>query len=134
MSNQVITYIMIGSLAAMLVVIFVYVLLSKKMQKSEYKQIQKLQKGTKENKFSTEVLFQKLYLSYIKIPFLKRYVLKLRRRLEIINIDDEYNTRKQTAKILTRTLAILTPVVVVTIIISFNFYLLKLILKYHITF
>ena len=71
MSNQVITYIMIGSLAAMLVVIFVYVLLSKKMQKSEYKQIQKLQKGTKENKFSTEVLFQKLYLSYIKIPFLK---------------------------------------------------------------
>ncbi len=128
MNTNMLYYLMGGSLGAMVIIIIVYVLLSKKMQKSEYKQIQKLQKGTKENKFSTEVLLQKLYITYIKVPFLKRYILKLRRRLEIINIDDEYNTRKDAAKILTRTLALLLPVVVLTIIITSSNYLLMFIL------
>ena len=128
MDNNIIYYMMGGSLAAFVLIIIIYVILSKKMQKSEYKQIQKLQQGTKENKFSSEVLLQKLYLTYIKIPFLKRYVLKLRRRLEIINIDDEYNTRKGTAKILTRTLVIIVPIIVVTIIITSSNYLLMFIL------
>ena len=128
MDTNILYYLMGGSLGAMVLIIIVYAILSKKMQKSEYKQIQKLQKGTKDNNFSTEVLLQKLYLTYIRVPFLKRYVLKLRRRLEIINIDDEYNTRKDTAKILTRTLAILLPIIVVTIVITSSNYLLMFIL------
>jgi len=127
-SNQVIFYIMGGSAAAFIVILILYIILSKKMQKSEYKQIQRLQEGTKENRFSTEILFQKLYLTYIKIPFIKRYALKIRRRLEIINIDDEYNTRKGTAKILTKTLAILVPIIVLTIFITSSNYLLMFIL------
>ena len=91
-------YIMGGAAAAFVLIIIAYVILSKKMQKSEYKQIQRLQEGTKVNTFSTEILFQKLYLTYTKIPFIKRYALKIRRRLEIINIDVEYNTRKGTVK------------------------------------
>ena len=59
------------------------------MQKSEYKKIQKLQRGTKTSGFSSEILYQKLYITYVRIPFLKRYILKLRRRLEILNIDYE---------------------------------------------
>ena len=118
MSNNMIYYVMGGTVAAFVVIIIAYVILSKKMQKSEYKRIQKLQQGTKESNFSTEILFQKLYLTYIKIPFLKRYVLKLRRRLEIINIDDEYITRKESAKILTKALAVIAPVMVITIIIT----------------
>ena len=128
MSNQVIFYTMGGSAAAFIVILILYIILSKKMQKSEYKQIQRLQEGTKENRFSTEILFQKLYLTYIKIPFIKRYALKIRRRLEIINIDDEYNTRKGTAKILTKTLAILVPIIVLTIFITSSNYLLMFIL------
>ena len=88
---------------AFVIIALIYYVLSKKMQTSEYKKFKRLQEGTKEKSFSTEVLFQKLYLTYIKIPFIKRYVLKIRRRLEIINIDDEYNTRRKgTAKILTK--------------------------------
>ena len=121
-------YLMGGLAAAFVIIVLIYVVLSKKMQKSEYKRIQQLQQGTKENKFSSEVLFQKLYLTYIKIPFIKRYVLKIRRRLEIINIDDEYNTRKGTAKILTKALAILVPLIVVTIVITSSNYLLMFIL------
>ena len=117
-----------GSAAAFVIVILVYIVISKKMQKSEYRRIQQLQKGTKENNFSTEVLFQKLYLTYIKIPFIKRYVLKIRRRLEIINIDDEYNTRKGTAKILTKALVILVPLIVITMVITSSNYLLMFIL------
>ena len=50
MSNQVIFYIMGGSAAAFIVILILYIILSKKMQKSEYKQIQRLQEGTKENR------------------------------------------------------------------------------------
>ncbi len=121
-------YIMGGSAAAFVLIIIIYVILSKKMQKSEYKQIQRLQQGTKVNTFSTEILFQKLYITYTKIPFIKRYALKIRRRLEIINIDDEYNTRKGTAKILTKTLAILVPIMIITIMITSSNYLLMTIL------
>ena len=94
MDNNMIFYIMGGSAGLFVLIVLMYFILSKKMQKSEYKRIQQLQQGTKENRFSLEILYQKLYLTYIKIPVLKRYVMKLRRRLEIINIDDEYNTRK----------------------------------------
>ena len=128
MSNQMILYIMGGSAVTLVIIVLIYFILSKKMQGSEYRKIQKLQQGTKQKSCSTEVLFQKLYLTYIKIPFIKRYALKIRRRLEIINIDDEYNTRKGTAKILTRTLAIVVPVMILTIMISSKNFLLMFIL------
>lgn len=128
MSNQMILYIMGGSAVTLVIIVLIYFILSKKMQGSEYRKIQKLQQGTKQKSFSTEVLFQKLYLTYIKIPFIKRYALKIRRRLEIINIDDEYNTRKGTAKILTRTLAIVVSVMILTIMISSKNFLLMFIL------
>ncbi len=121
-------YIMGGSAGLFVLILIAYIMLSKKMQKSEYKKIQELQQGTKENRFSAEILFQKLYLIYIKIPFLKRYLVKVRRRLEIVNIDDEYNTRKGTAKVLTKALVILIPLFLGTISMSSSNYLLMFIL------
>lgn len=121
-------YIMGGSAGLFVLILIAYIMLSKKMQKSEYKKIQELQQGTKENRFSAEILFQKLYLIYIKIPFLKRYLVKVRRRLEIVNIDDEYNTRKGTAKVLTKALVILIPLFLGTIWMSSSNYLLMFIL------
>ena len=128
MSNQILFYIMGGAVGVLAIIGVIYYMLSKKMQKSEYKKIQKLQQGTKEKSFSTEVLYQKLYITYVKIPFIKRYILKLRRRLEIINIDDEYNTRKDAAKILTRALLIVIPLLILTIMITKNNYLVMFIL------
>ena len=128
MSNQIIFYIMGGSVAILVIIVLAYYILSKKMQKSEYKQIRKLQQGTKEKSFSTEILYQRLYITYARIPFLKRYILKLRRRLEIINIDDEYNTRKDSARILTKALAIVIPTAILTILITSSNFLLMVIL------
>ena len=128
MSNQIIYIMMGGSAGLFVLIILAYYLLSKKMQKSEYKKIQKLQQGTKTNSFSTEILFQKLYLFHRKIPFLKRYILKLRRKLEIINIQDEYATRRDSAKIITKSLVILLPIVILTILLTKTNYLLMFIL------
>ncbi len=128
MSNQVIFIIMGVSVALMAIIGIAYYIMSKKMQKSEYKKIQKLQKGTKANAFSTEIMYQKLYLTYSRIPFIKRYILKLRRKLEILNIDDEYVTRRDAAKIMTKALAILIPLIIITIVVTKNNYLLMFIL------
>lgn len=127
-STQLIMYIMAGSAGLFIMIVIAYYMLRKRMQSSEYKKIIELQQGTKSSKYSSEVLFQKLYLTYTKIPILKRYILKLRRRLEIINVDDEYVTRRDAAKMLTKTLAILVPLVVITILITHSNILLMSIL------
>ena len=98
------------------------------MNKSEYRQMKKLQEGTKADTFSLEILYQRLYLTYIKTPFIKRYIYKLRRRLEILNIDDEYTTRKDSARILTNAILILIPVTLITILITHSNILLMSIL------
>ena len=128
MSNQTIYIVMGISVALIAVIGIVYYIMSKKMQKSEYKQIQKLQKGTKTSTFSAEVIYQKLYLVYSRTPFIKRYILKLRRRLEILNIDDEYITRRDSAKIMTKALVVLIPLIILTILMTKSNYLLMFIL------
>lgn len=128
MSNQVIFIIMGLSVALMVVIGIAYYIMNKKMQKSEYKKIQNLQRGTKASAFSSEIMYQKLYIIFSRVPFVKRYVLKLRRRLEILNIDDEYITRRDVAKILTKALVILIPLIIITILVTKSNYLLMFIL------
>ena len=120
MSNQMFMYLLIGVGVLFAVIVAAYLIISKKMNNSEAKQIQRLREGTQEKTHSSEVLYQKLYVRYLKIPFLKRYLLKLRRRLQIINVDDEYLTRKQSAKILTNTLLIIIPLTIAIIALTHN--------------
>ena len=128
MSNQILFIIMGIATGAIVLMGIIYLILNKKMQKSEYRKIQKLQQGTKSSGFSTEILFQRLYLTYRSIPLLKRYILKLRRKLEILNIDDEYATRRDSAKIITKALAILLPLAIATIFFTRTNFLLMFIL------
>ena len=122
-NNDLLKYMIIGVGAIFAVIVIVYLVLNKKMQKSDYQQIKKLRRGTESNKFSFEVLYQKLYITYSKIPFIKTYILKLRRRLEILNVDDEYATRRDSAKILTIVLLIMLPIITVSIILAHTNYL-----------
>ena len=128
MSTEMLKYIMMGTGILFAIIIVAYLILNKKMQKSEYRQMKKLQEGTKASSFSMDIMYQKLYITYMKIPFIKRYLYKLRRRLEILNIDDEYTTRKDSARILTKAIIILIPVVTLTIIITHSNTLLMCIL------
>lgn len=120
MSNDMLLYLMIGVGVLFAVIVIAFLIIKKKSGSSERAQIQKLREGTKEKSFSTEVLYQKLYVIYLKTPFFKRYLLKLRRRLAIINVDDEYLTRRQASKILTNTILIVIPLAIVIIAITHN--------------
>ena len=123
-----ITYIIIIAGVAFAGVIIAYLILMKKMGKTEYMQMKKLQEGTKADSFSMDILYQKLYIKYAKAPFIKRYIYKLRRRLEIINLDDEYTTRKESARIITKAIIIFLVVSALTILITKNNLLLMSIL------
>lgn len=124
MQTQTLYYLIYGAIGIFVVVVIAYFVLSKFMKKSDYQKIKSLKQGTESNGFSLEVLYQKLYITYSKIPFVKGYILKLRRKLEIIDVEDEYSTRRDAAKILTRAFLILIPVVTATIAITHNNYLL----------
>ena len=118
MNSDMLLYLVVGAGALFLFIVIAYLIIKNRNQNSEIAQIRKLQQGTKEKSFSLEILYQKLYVFYLKTPFLKRYLLKLRRRLVIINVEDEYLTRKQASKILTNTLLIVIPLAIVIIIIT----------------
>ena len=128
MSNQIILYIMGGSVGLLVILVAVYFILNKKNNSDDRKYLKELRQGTKENKYSSEVIYQKLYLKYIKIPLLNRYLLKLRRRLEVINIQDEYQTRRQASQILTRALLIIIPLTLLIILVAHSDTLLLCIL------
>lgn len=133
MSSNILLYIIIGAGGVFVAIVIAYLILSKMMQKSEYQQIRKLRKDTEAKQFSTEVIYQKLYITYSKLPFLKAYILKLRRRLEILNVEDEYATRRGSAKILSTALLIFFPVLTLTIILTHsNFLLLSILVIFEI--
>ena len=116
--NDMILYLMAAAGGLLLLVVIAYLIISKKTNTKEMKQLRQLRQGTKERTFSMEIMYQRLYLIYIRVPFLKRYVMKLRRRLEIINIEDEYVTRKQTAASITKALLVAVPFTVFVIIFT----------------
>lgn len=118
MSNQVLFYIMGISGGLFVFVIIAYFIMQKMLNKGDIKRIRQLREGTKEKKFTSDILYQKLYIYFIRIPFLNRYVRKLRRKLEIINVDDEYLTRKQTAKIILKAMLIIIPLTISIIVLT----------------
>ena len=128
MSTQMLKYIMIGTAVLFAIVIVIYFVLMKIMGKSEYAKMKKLQEGTKADSFSADIMYQRIYITLTKTPFLKRYLSKLRRRLEIVNIDDEYSTRKESARILTFAFLIFLAIALVTILITHSNWLLMSIL------
>lgn len=121
MSSDLLLYIVGGAGALFVIVLIAFLILRQVMNKSgDMVKIRQLQKGTKENKFSWEIMSQKLYLIYNKIPIVKRYLRKLRRRLEIINLEDEYLIRIQVAKILTKSLLVIIPATILIILLTKN--------------
>ena len=112
MSNQILYYIMgiIGGLFALIVI--AYLVIRSKTNKGDMKKIRQLREGT------SDVIYQKLYNFYTSVPVFKRYVLKIRRKLEIIHMQDEYKTRRQASKIITQALCIIIPVTIAVIVFA----------------
>ena len=129
MSNQILYYIMgiAGGLFALIVI--AYFVIRAKTNTGDMKRIRQLREGTKQNKYSMDVIYQKLYNFYTAVPVFKRYVLKIRRKLEIIHMQDEYKTRRQASSIITKALAIIIPVTIAVILFTENDPLLLLLFE-----
>jgi hypothetical protein len=124
--TEMMKYLVYGAGGLFVLVVIAYIIIIKNSKENKY--IAQLQQGTKTSQYSAEVIYQKLYMFYLRTPFIKRYILKLRRRLEIVNIDDEYLTRLQASKILTKAFLIIIPVTIAIIVIAINNLLLMSIL------
>ncbi len=128
MSNQVLGYLIMGTFGLLVILIIAYVIINKALNRGDRKYLRELRKGTQTSGMSSEIMYQKLYMMYLKIPGLKGYLAKLRRRLEIITIEDEYQTRRQSAAIITRMLLIVFPLTIGIILLTKSNVLLMLIL------
>ncbi|MBQ6992476.1 MAG: hypothetical protein IJN50_06195 [Clostridia bacterium] len=118
MSEQIIYYLLAGVAGILAIIVIAYFIIQKKMNKGDSKRIQAMREKNKGSSNASDVRYQKLYVIYKSIPLVNRYLKKLRRRLEIINIEDEYLTRKQSARIITNALIIIIPVILITILLT----------------
>ncbi len=118
MSEQMLLYFMIGTGGLFFAIIIAYFLLRKKMMNKETMYVASLVEGTKESSFSMEVFYQKFYVFCTKIPGIRRYTLKIRRRIEIVNLEDEYLTRKQVAQVMFKALLTIVPLTIVVIVMT----------------
>lgn len=118
MSTDLLGKLIIGILAVFGIIVLAYLIINKFTNKKNTKFVASLTDGTKTKSFSTEILYQRIYLYLVRIPFLRRYILKIRRRLEIINLEDEYLTRKQTAQMMTKAILVVVPLTIVIILVT----------------
>ncbi len=117
------------------IIVLAYVIMTSKMQNKNTKYVKQLVEGTKKSSFSMDVFYQKFYINCVNLPFLRRYTLKLRRRLEIINLEDEYITRKQVAKIMFKAIIIVVPLTFFVIYMTYsNFLLLSSLMLFELFF
>ena len=120
MSPEVIKYFIFGVFGVFGIIVLAYLVVSKKMQSKETKYVAQLVEGTKKSSFNLDIFYQKFYIRCISLPILRRYALKLRRRLEIINLEDEYITRKQVAQIMLKAVIVVVPVTALVILMTKN--------------
>ena len=118
MNSAFLLYLIIGVAAVFAVVVIAFLIMKNKMQGKSSKYKAELVAGTKASSFSMDIFYQKFYVRCSRIPLLSRYLLKLRRRLEIINLEDEYITRKQAAQILFKGILIAVPLMLGIIFIT----------------
>ena len=102
----------------LLLIIIAFLILRSKSNTGDYKTMKQLRKGTQERPFSADVMYQRIYIYLSKVPFIKTYLLKIRRKLEIIHIEDEYNTRKAAAKIMFKGIFLVVPLTIIIILLT----------------
>lgn len=112
-----------GGFFVLIIIIFLY--LNKKMNTKKTKYLQSLTKGTKRKKFSYDAFLQKVYIFCTQTPVIRRYTLKIRRRIEILNLADEYLTREETAKVMLKTLPMLLGMIIAILVLTGSNTMLK---------
>ena len=88
------------------IILIAFFMMQKKKSKSQSAVLQKMQRDASAKSGGMDVFYQKVYLKIERIPLINRYLRKIRRRLELVNVDDEYTIRRDTGKITLRSIII----------------------------
>jgi len=89
--------VIMGVMLAFIIVAFL--LIQKKNSKSDKAALKRSLAATgQKSGLSKTAFYQKVYLSLATTPLIKRYLFKVRMRLELVGNDDEYNVRAAAAK------------------------------------
>lgn len=80
-------------------IVIAFFIIRKKNQSNQSVAIQKAMSQAGKAVHSSSAFYQKIYLTMATMPILKRYVFKIRRRLELLDNDDEYTVREHTGRI-----------------------------------
>ena len=94
---------MIGMMSIMGVmltfIIIAFLMIQRKNKKSDKAALKRsLVASGKKSGLSKTAFYQKVYISLATTPIIKRYLFKVRMRLELVGNDDEYNVRAAAAK------------------------------------
>lgn len=82
----------------LLVIVVAFLIIQKKNAKSQKKALQNSLKTKQNRGLGKTAFYQKVYLSLATTPVIKRYLYKVRRRLELVGNDDEYHVRAAAGK------------------------------------
>ncbi len=115
--TQIALYVTLSAFALFALLVVIVLARQKKNQSNQSVVLQQMMKGSS-SKFSMDVFYQRVYLAVTGIPVIKNYVYKIRRRVEMFNNDDEYLTRKETAKISLKAIVITLVAAIVLAIIN----------------
>ena len=111
-------YVLVGAIACLIIAFLILQAKQKKIYGKEMKKIKALRQGVKQKSFDVDILFQKLYIFYSKTPFLKTYLKKMRRKMEILYLQDEYRTRKASAQVISKGIIIAILIAIVTVLLT----------------
>lgn len=103
-----------GSLGLFGVILIALFFIQRKKASGKSQALQKMIQDSKAKKSMGDIFYQKVYVKVDSLPIVNRYLRKIRRRLELINNDDEYAIRRETGKITLRSiiLALLTAILI----------------------
>lgn len=80
-------------------ILAIFLLRQRKNKSNQSAVLQKMMSSGSSSKMSKAAFYQKVYLALAPLPVIRRYVFKIRRRLELLSNDDEYTVRCDTARI-----------------------------------
>ena len=97
MDPKILLFLALGCFGGFFIILIIFMLRRNKQSKSQSAVLRRMiSSGTAK---SSDAFYQKMYNKLVNIPFVNRYIYKIRKRLELINDDDEYLIRKETGKI-----------------------------------
>ena len=88
------------------VLMVIYYMLQKRNRGNKSAVLEKMMNEASSSSSGKDAFYQKVYIKIERIPVINRYLRKIRRRLELVNQNDEYTIRRDTAKITLRAILI----------------------------